>query len=119
MPPPHPLHRVHAGSMTSEPHLWGHGKFVYSTVNAGDGILRDILQVVDQGPFKANSTNRSSTLSCAWCYIQSQLGIMESPNHPTLMAAGVPAFSAPKGTKLHILDLGTLQCDESWSALRG
>lgn len=31
-----------------------------------------------------------------------------------LMAAGVPAFKCPPGTKMHILDLGTLQADESW-----
>jgi len=32
--------------------------------------------------------------------------------------AGVPAFNCPPGTKLHILNLGTLQADEGW-LLRG
>jgi len=31
-----------------------------------------------------------------------------------LAAAGVPAFKCPPGTKMHILDLGTLQVDEGW-----
>jgi hypothetical protein len=31
-----------------------------------------------------------------------------------LIAAGVPAFKCPPGTKMHILNLGTLQADESW-----
>ncbi|KAL2003823.1 hypothetical protein VTN02DRAFT_2040 [Thermoascus thermophilus] len=35
-----------------------------------------------------------------------------------LAAAGVPAFKCPPGTKMHILDLGTLQVDEGW-LLRG
>ncbi|KAH8802487.1 beta-lactamase-like protein [Xylogone sp. PMI_703] len=35
-----------------------------------------------------------------------------------LVAAGVPAYKCPAGTKMHILDLGTLEVDESWF-LRG
>ena len=31
-----------------------------------------------------------------------------------LVSAGVPAFKCPAGTKMHILNLGTLQADESW-----
>lgn len=31
-----------------------------------------------------------------------------------LMNAAVPAFKCPPGTKMHVLDLGTLQADESW-----
>lgn len=29
-------------------------------------------------------------------------------------SAGVPAFNCPPGTKMRILDLGTLEADESW-----
>ncbi|KAL1890767.1 hypothetical protein Sste5346_008092 [Sporothrix stenoceras] len=32
--------------------------------------------------------------------------------------AAVPAFKCPEGTKMHFLNLGTLECDESW-LLRG
>lgn len=28
--------------------------------------------------------------------------------------ASLPAFTCPPGTKLHLLDLGTLECDEGW-----
>lgn len=28
--------------------------------------------------------------------------------------AAVPAFKCPDGTKMHFLNLGTLECDESW-----
>ncbi|OOF97878.1 hypothetical protein ASPCADRAFT_128068 [Aspergillus carbonarius ITEM 5010] len=35
-----------------------------------------------------------------------------------LVSAGIPAFKCPPGTKMYILDLGTLQVDESW-ILRG
>ncbi|KAJ5318135.1 hypothetical protein PENANT_c043G07542 [Penicillium antarcticum] len=35
-----------------------------------------------------------------------------------LLSAAVPAFKCPAGTKMHILNLGTLQADESW-ILRG
>ncbi|BCS28591.1 N-acyl homoserine lactonase family protein [Aspergillus puulaauensis] len=35
-----------------------------------------------------------------------------------LTSAAVPAFKCPAGTKMHILDLGTLEADESW-ILRG
>lgn len=35
-----------------------------------------------------------------------------------LAAAGVPAFKCPPGTKMHILDLGTLQVDEGWYVTR-
>lgn len=31
-----------------------------------------------------------------------------------LVSAAVPAFKCPAGTKMHILNLGTLQADESW-----
>lgn len=31
-----------------------------------------------------------------------------------LISAAVPAFKCPPGTKMYILDLGTLQLDESW-----
>ena len=31
-----------------------------------------------------------------------------------LVNAAVPSFKCPSGTKMHILDLGTLQADESW-----
>jgi len=31
-----------------------------------------------------------------------------------LVNAAVPAFKCPLGTKMHILDLGTLEADESW-----
>ncbi len=31
-----------------------------------------------------------------------------------LISAAVPAFRCPPGTKMHILDLGTLQADEGW-----
>lgn len=31
-----------------------------------------------------------------------------------LASAAVPAFKCPKGTKMHILDLGSLEADESW-----
>lgn len=31
-----------------------------------------------------------------------------------LTSAAVPAFKCPAGTKMHILDLGTLEADESW-----
>jgi len=31
-----------------------------------------------------------------------------------LVHAAVPAFKCPAGTKMHILDLGTLEVDESW-----
>ncbi|CAK7270382.1 hypothetical protein SEPCBS119000_004060 [Sporothrix epigloea] len=38
---------------------------------------------------------------------------------PFLFAnAAVPAFTCPEGTKMHFLNLGTLECDESW-LLRG
>jgi hypothetical protein len=38
-----------------------------------------------------------------------------SVNPATLLAsAAVPAFKCPLGTKMHILDLGTLEVDESW-----
>ncbi|KAJ5678559.1 uncharacterized protein N7477_004192 [Penicillium maclennaniae] len=41
------------------------------------------------------------------------------PDPTALLAnAAVPAFKCPPGTKMHILDLGTLQVDESW-LLRG
>ncbi|KAJ6119147.1 hypothetical protein N7523_003427 [Penicillium sp. IBT 18751x] len=41
------------------------------------------------------------------------------PDTTALLAnAAVPAFKCPPGTKMHILDLGTLQVDESW-LLRG
>jgi hypothetical protein len=33
-----------------------------------------------------------------------------------LASAAVPAFKCPKGTKMHILDLGMLEADESWLA---
>lgn len=37
------------------------------------------------------------------------------PESTALLAnAAVPAFKCPHGTKMHILDLGTLQVDESW-----
>ncbi|KKZ62060.1 hypothetical protein EMCG_03423 [[Emmonsia] crescens] len=32
--------------------------------------------------------------------------------------ASLPAFNCPPGTKMHLLDLGTLECDEGW-LLRG
>ncbi|RMZ76172.1 hypothetical protein DV738_g5140, partial [Chaetothyriales sp. CBS 135597] len=35
-----------------------------------------------------------------------------------LAAAGVPAFKCPPGTKMHLLNLGTLRADEAW-LLRG
>jgi hypothetical protein len=31
-----------------------------------------------------------------------------------LISAAVPAFKCPPGTKMYILDLGTLEIDESW-----
>ncbi|MBA7491853.1 hypothetical protein ES702_02401 [subsurface metagenome] len=31
-----------------------------------------------------------------------------------LIAAGVPAYKCPKGTKMHILDLGKVEIDEGW-----
>jgi hypothetical protein len=31
-----------------------------------------------------------------------------------LVQAAVPGFKCPTGTKMHILDLGTLEADESW-----
>lgn len=31
-----------------------------------------------------------------------------------LVNAAVPAFKCPEGTKMHFLNLGTLECDESW-----
>ncbi|KXL46078.1 hypothetical protein M433DRAFT_4119 [Acidomyces richmondensis BFW] len=31
-----------------------------------------------------------------------------------LASAGVPSFKCPPGTKMHILNLGILQCDEGW-----
>lgn len=31
-------------------------------------------------------------------------------------AATVPAFKCPKGTKMHLLNLGTLEVDEGWYA---
>jgi hypothetical protein len=31
-----------------------------------------------------------------------------------LAPAAVPAFKCPPGTKMHILDLGTLEADEGW-----
>lgn len=37
---------------------------------------------------------------------------------PLAMAAAVPAFKCPPGTKMHILDLGTLRADEAWYANR-
>jgi len=44
---------------------------------------------------------------------------MASSNTAQLLAqAGVPAFKCPPGTKMHFLDLGTLQADEGW-LLRG
>ncbi|KAJ6185322.1 hypothetical protein N7519_006623 [Penicillium mononematosum] len=45
---------------------------------------------------------------------------MSSSVDPTslLVSAAVPAFKCPAGTKMHILNLGTLQEDESW-ILRG
>ena len=36
----------------------------------------------------------------------------------TLANAAIPAFQCPKGTKMWLLDLGTLECDEGW-LLRG
>lgn len=30
--------------------------------------------------------------------------------------AGVPAFKCPEGTKMWLLDLGKLECDEGWYA---
>lgn len=35
-----------------------------------------------------------------------------------LAPAAIPAFNCPEGTKMHILNLGTLQADEGW-LLRG
>ena len=36
-------------------------------------------------------------------------------NMASLLApAAVPAFKCPQGTKMHILNLGTLQADEGW-----
>ncbi|KAJ0415771.1 beta-lactamase-like protein [Aspergillus carlsbadensis] len=47
------------------------------------------------------------------------MGANSSPDPASLLiAAGVPAFKCPPGTKMHILNLGTLQADESW-ILRG
>ncbi|KAJ5146534.1 uncharacterized protein N7515_001098 [Penicillium bovifimosum] len=45
---------------------------------------------------------------------------MAPSNDPAslLMSAAVPAFKCPTGTKMHILNFGTLQADESW-ILRG
>jgi len=44
---------------------------------------------------------------------------MASSNTAQLLAqASVPAFKCPTGTKMHFLDLGTLQADEGW-LLRG
>ena len=37
------------------------------------------------------------------------------PTPQCITTAGVPAFACPPGTKMHILDLGTLQADEGWS----
>lgn len=34
-----------------------------------------------------------------------------------LATAGVPAFKCPPGTKMHLLDLGTLQADEGWCSI--
>lgn len=40
-----------------------------------------------------------------------------SQNVASLLApAAVPSFKCPAGTKMHILDLGTLEADESWYA---
>jgi hypothetical protein len=38
----------------------------------------------------------------------------ESQMASLLATAGVPAFKCPPGTKMHLLDLGTLQADEGW-----
>lgn len=44
------------------------------------------------------------------------MATLYSPNNANLLAAaGVPAFKCPPGTKMHILNLGTLQADEGWS----
>lgn len=40
---------------------------------------------------------------------------MTAPVDPSLLVQnGVPAFNCPAGTKMHILNLGILQADESW-----
>jgi len=31
-----------------------------------------------------------------------------------LVQAGIPAFKCPDGTKMHILNLGSLNVDEGW-----
>jgi len=31
-----------------------------------------------------------------------------------LASAGVPAYKCPPGTKMHLLDLGSLEADEGW-----
>lgn len=35
-----------------------------------------------------------------------------------LATAAIPSFKCPPGTKMHILNLGTLQADESWYVRR-
>ncbi|KAB8226994.1 N-acyl homoserine lactonase family protein [Aspergillus alliaceus] len=35
-------------------------------------------------------------------------------NSRQLAKASIPAYTCPEGTKMHILDLGTLSCDEGW-----
>lgn len=46
---------------------------------------------------------------------------MATPSNPAslLASAAVPAFKCPVGTKMHILDLGMLEADESWSVKVG
>lgn len=34
-----------------------------------------------------------------------------------LVAAIVPAYACPEGTRMHILNLGTLTVDEGWYAI--
>lgn len=45
------------------------------------------------------------------------MAVSVNPAH-LLASAAVPAFKCPTGTKMHILDLGTLEADESWYVYR-
>jgi hypothetical protein len=50
--------------------------------------------------------------------LYSSYKVMASVNPSLLVNAAVPAFKCPAGTKMHVLNLGTLQADESWFVQR-
>ncbi|KAE8352254.1 beta-lactamase-like protein [Aspergillus coremiiformis] len=44
---------------------------------------------------------------------------MITMNSRQLAKASIPAYTCPEGTKMHLLDLGTIQCDEGWLLMAG